>query len=85
MVVDGQTLTAGTVDLSEGGAQVIGTEMVARGTVGELWIDGMASKLSFTVLGSTGNALHLAFTLDDAARAVLRRFLAGHEIESEAA
>ncbi|MDR3536203.1 MAG: methyl-accepting chemotaxis protein [Acetobacteraceae bacterium] len=77
------TQAARLMDLSEGGARVAGGPAWPVGTRGTLTADGLGRPLPFTVQaaeeGATGDArmLHLAFSLDETAKAAFKGVPAG--------
>jgi hypothetical protein len=64
-------------DLSQGGARILTTLRLAVGTKGTLELSGVATPLPFTVRSTEGDALHVAFTLDNAGLARLGAALQG--------
>jgi methyl-accepting chemotaxis protein len=66
LIIAGQTHTARLVDLSEGGARLVGGPTLQTGTRGMLRLDGFPNPLGFSVIGTDGDALRLGFALDEA-------------------
>jgi methyl-accepting chemotaxis protein len=80
--LDCQMLVAGSepwpgviVELSEGGARVLGGPALTVDASGVLLLGAIEAPLPFTVRSTRGDALHVAFALDDAAAEPLRRLL----------
>jgi methyl-accepting chemotaxis protein len=73
------------VDLSEGGAWIRCAPQLGLNETGVLRIKGFASALPFTVRTLDGEAAHVAFTLGDAQRAELGRYIARNLEEETAA
>jgi methyl-accepting chemotaxis protein len=64
LLVDGQGHDVQVVDLSEGGARILGGPAVSVGARGTVALEGGVSPLPFRVIGGEGASLHLQFTLD---------------------
>jgi methyl-accepting chemotaxis protein len=70
--VSGQSHTASVIDLSDGGAHVVGGPELAIGSRGTLSLDGADFALPFSVIGSDSGSLRLEFDLDGATAALFR-------------
>jgi methyl-accepting chemotaxis protein len=70
--IAGDSFTAHIADLSEHGADIRNRPSVPVGTCGTLTMDRCDSPLPFTVRDVEGNALHLAFELDEVTAARFR-------------
>lgn len=73
--VGGQSHAARVTDISDGGAGLSEAPPLQPGTRGSLSVDAVGMPLDFTVCGSEGGMLHLAFKLDDATTERLRALL----------
>jgi methyl-accepting chemotaxis protein len=71
----GETRDARVVDLSRGGAHVLGGPSMRVGERGTLDIQGVGTALTFVVRSAGGGALHVELDLDAAAEARLRPFV----------
>jgi methyl-accepting chemotaxis protein len=63
------------VDLSDGGARVYGGPEMPVGTAGLMRLESVGFPLPFIVRSVQGEALHLEFSLDDAAKVEVRQLL----------
>jgi methyl-accepting chemotaxis protein len=70
--VSGQTHAARVIDLSNGGAHVVGAPALAIGSRGTLGLDGAGFALPFSVKSSDAGSLRLEFALDAATAALFR-------------
>jgi hypothetical protein len=68
----GMSHTARVIDLSDGGAHVVGGPALAIGSRGTLGLDGAGFALPFRVRSSDGGSLRLEFDLDGATKALFR-------------
>jgi uncharacterized protein YoxC len=68
--VSGVTHTARVIDLSDGGAHVVGGPGLAIGSRGTLGLEGAGFALPFSVRSSDGGSLRLEFALDAATAAL---------------
>jgi methyl-accepting chemotaxis protein len=68
--VSGVTHTARVIDLSDGGAHVVGGPELAVGSRGALGLEGAGFVLPFSVRSSDGGSLRLEFALDAATAAL---------------
>jgi hypothetical protein len=70
------TVSGPVVDLSEGGARIGNVPLLPVGTRGELDVDGVGTRIPFTVRNQYDDALGVAFDRDEAVSAAIRAALA---------
>ncbi|HEX3989676.1 MAG TPA: methyl-accepting chemotaxis protein [Acetobacteraceae bacterium] len=67
LLLDGKPFDVQVVDLSEGGARIVGGPAQSVGARGTLALDGGGLPLPFRVVGTDGGSVRLEFTFDAAA------------------
>ena len=72
LLVDGKYSDVTVVDLSEGGARIVGAGALSVEVRGTLTLEGGAFPLPLRVLGADADSLRVEFTLDPVARTAFR-------------